>query len=79
MCAGRSVFACLRVCVRATAQPVLYMYGLYGVHARVRVKMCRGGGEVTVVCSAQHFPVLLLACYSSIMNEVLPNDRYAPI
>ena len=27
MCAGRSVFACLRVCVRATAQPVLYMYG----------------------------------------------------
>ena len=27
MCAGRSVFACLRVCVRATAQPVLCMYG----------------------------------------------------
>ena len=45
------------------------------MHARVRVKMCRGGGEVTVVCSAQHFAVLLLACYPSIMNEVLPNDR----
>ena len=34
-----------------------------------------GGGEVTVVCSAQHFAVLLLACYPSIMNEVLRNDR----
>ena len=33
------------------------------------------GGEVTVVCSAQHFAVLLLACYPSIMNEVLPKDR----
>ena len=29
------------------------------------------GEEVTVVCIAQHFAVLLLACYPSIMNEVL--------
>ena len=27
MCAGRCVFACLRVCVCATAQPVLNMHG----------------------------------------------------
>ena len=29
----------------------------------------------TIACSAQHFAVLLLACYPSIMNEVLRNDR----
>ena len=37
--------------------------------------MCRGKGEVTVVRSAQHSAVLLLACYPSITNEVLRNDR----
>ena len=37
--------------------------------------MCRGGGEVTVACSAQHFAVLLLACYPWIVNEVLRNGR----
>ena len=30
---------------------------------------------MTVVCSAQHFVVLLLACYPSIMDEVLRNDK----
>ena len=33
------------------------------------------GGGVTVVCSAQRFAVLLRACYPSIMEEVLRNDR----
>ena len=28
-----------------------------------------------VVCSAQHFAMLLLACYPSTMNEVQRNDR----
>ena len=74
MCAGRCVFVCLRVCVCATAQPVLYMYVWCDVRARVRVRICRGG-EVTVVCNAQHFAVLLLACYPSIMNKVLRNYR----
>ena len=47
------------------------------MRARVRVRMCRGGGGggVSAVCSAQHFAVLLLACYPSIINEVLRNDR----
>ena len=76
MCAGRCVFACLRVCVCATAEPVLYMHG----PCDVRACACKdvsggGGGGVTVVCSAQNFAVLLLACYPSIMNEVLRNDR----
>ena len=34
-----------------------------------------GVGEVTVVCSAKHFAVLLLVCYPSIGNKVLHKDR----
>ena len=64
---------CLRACVSVCALllNLCYICMVDAMCARVGVRMCRGGG----VCSAQHFAVLLLACYPSTMNEVQRNDR----
>ena len=66
------MLACL--CVRYCSTCAIYVWLMRCVRARA-CKDVLGGGGVTAVCSAQHFAVLLLGGYPSIMNEVLRNDR----
>ena len=63
------VLACL--CVRYCSTCAIYVWLMRCARACACNDVSGGGG----VCSAQHFAVLLLACYPSTMNEVQRNDR----